>query len=71
MSLILTPEDPDFYYILHSKLPPGSVAQCYAPDTDSGILKPLTDSEEVDYALGGEMDISQQYLIEDECHSLI
>lgn len=57
MSLIITPDDPDFYLILHGKLPPGSIAQCYAPDADSGILKPLTKTEELDYYYGGEMHI--------------
>ncbi|CCQ58346.1 MAG: hypothetical protein MK111_08705 [Crocosphaera sp.] len=71
MSLILTPEDSDFYLILHSKLPPGSTAKCYAPDADTGILKPLNDTEEVDYVVGGEMELSEQYLIENECLSLI
>lgn len=71
MSLILTPDDPDFYFILHSKLPPGSTALAYAPDADSGILKPMNDSEETDYVMGGEMDIAEQYLIEDECLNLI
>lgn len=55
-SFILTPEDPDFYYILHSKLPPGATMQCYAPDADSGILKPLSGKEEQDYCYGGEID---------------
>ncbi len=70
MTLIITPENPDFYVFLHSKLPPGSVAQCYAPDADTGILKPMNETEETDYVLGGEMDVSEQYLIEEECLNL-
>lgn len=65
MSLILTPEHRDFYPILHSKLPPGSVAQSYAPDANSGVLKPLNEVEETDYVLGGEMEALPDYQIED------
>ncbi len=65
MSLILTPDHPDFYLILHSKLPPGSTALAYAPDSDTGILTPMTESQETDYAHGNREDYSEDYLIED------
>ncbi|MDJ0844983.1 hypothetical protein [Crocosphaera sp.] len=71
MSLIFTPDHPDFYFILHSKLPPGSTAMAYAPDTDTGIFKPMTDSEEADFIHGNREVFSEDYLIDDEWHSLI
>ncbi|MDJ0661572.1 MAG: hypothetical protein QNJ42_19105 [Crocosphaera sp.] len=71
MSLILTPDHPDFYVILHSKFPPGSTAMAYAPDANTGILKPMNDSEEADFVHGNRELYSEDYLIDDECHNLI
>ena len=65
MSELMLPDHPDFYLILHSKLPPGSTALAYAPDVNTGILTPMTDSQEADYAHGNREEYSEDYLIED------
>lgn len=64
MSLIITPDHPDFYIFLHSKLPPGSIAQCYAPDADTGILKPMSEAEEIEYEDGNREDFSDDYVVD-------
>lgn len=62
MNLIMTPDDPDFYNYLHSRLPPGSTALAYAPDPETGILRPLRLSEEKEYYYEGRLDHEPSYV---------
>lgn len=62
---IITPDHPQFYEILHSSLPPGSTAQCYAPDAETGILKPLDAKQEQEFCYGGEMDLVEDRYVDE------
>ena len=61
--MIITPEHPDFYPILHSAPPPGwrssvdsDFKGCFAVRADSLALEPLTLAQEQEYLNGGEYD---------------
>lgn len=63
MSLIITPEDPEFYDILHSAPPPGwrqsvdsSFGGAFGVRENSLLLQPLSPTELDDYLYGGEYD---------------
>lgn len=63
MSLIITPDHPEFYPTLHSTLPPGWRSQvdsdyggCMAARSGSLLLTPLTEAEATEYIYGGEFD---------------
>ncbi len=61
--MILTPDHPDFYQILHSSPPPGWQEKvdsdwggCFAVRQGSLLLEPLSPTAEKDYLWGGEYD---------------
>jgi hypothetical protein len=61
--LILTPEHPDFYPILHSCPPPGWRSKinsdfkgCFAVRAGSNLLEPLLPEQEREYLETGEYD---------------
>lgn len=61
--MIITPDHPDFYQILHSAPPPGwrdsvdsGFGGCLAVRANSLLLMPLSPEEETEYLLGGEYD---------------
>lgn len=61
--MILTPNDPEFYKILHSTPPPGwrngikgDFRGCFAVRADSLLLQPLSEAEAREYIYGGEFD---------------
>ena len=61
--MLLLPNDPGFYEILHSTPPPGwrsavnsDFKGCLAVREGSLLLTPLTPEEEIDYLYGGEYD---------------
>lgn len=63
-NIIYTPDDPDFYDVLHGTLPPNwqqhgwtDAETCLGVDAETGILKPLNRNEFLDYAFGGEYDV--------------
>lgn len=63
MSLIMTPDHPDFYSILQSRLPPdvnsrraANFHTYYAAREDSGILEPMDRDQVEEYLYGGEYD---------------
>jgi hypothetical protein len=68
-SLIMTPEDPRFYPILHGNLPTGwqqeadgGFSGTFGVDADTGLLRPLNEDDLNEYVWGGEMDfVNEQY----------
>ncbi len=63
MSGLIYPDHPDFYPILHSRLPPGwrenlktDFSGVFAVRSDSLLLQPLSKSEAEEYVCGGEYD---------------
>ena len=63
MSLIITPEHPDFYPILHSAPPPGwreqinsNFSGCFAVRSNSLLSQPMTQDEINEYLEDGEYD---------------
>mgnify|MGYP003608320001 CR=1 FL=1 len=61
--MLILPDHPDFYSILHSSPPPGwrdtvtsEFGGCLAVRADSLLLAPLTPEEEAEYLFGGEYD---------------
>ena len=61
--LIMTPDSPFFYEILHGSLPPGWKSQAdsefsrmFVVDSSTGILRPTTYDQLEEYVEGGEYD---------------
>ena len=72
--LIMTPESPFFYKILHGSLPPGwksevdsEFSRIFVVDHATGILRPTTGAELDEYVCGGEYDDFNE---DDGCLSL-
>jgi hypothetical protein len=68
--MIITPEHPDFYSILHGTIPPGFSTNTLVVSADTGLLRPVTDEELTDYVYGGEYD-EVDPLTEEEWHNQI
>ena len=71
--LIMTPDDPRFYPILHGNLPTGwqqqvdgSFSGVFGVDATTGLLKPLTEDQFDEYVGGGEMDYVESQYDEEE-----
>lgn len=59
-NLIMTPDDPEFDYYLHSAPPPGSnwveEQKTFVVDAITGLLRQVNRSQLDDYLYGGEYD---------------
>lgn len=54
--MIMLPDHPDFWGILHGSIPPGEQAEYYCVSANSGLYFLATEEQATEYVLGGEYD---------------
>jgi hypothetical protein len=65
LRFIMLPDDPDFYDILHSSLPPTQLTNhVYVARQETGILEAVGEKELGEYFSSGEFDQVQDQLIQ-------
>lgn len=73
MSLIITPDDPTFWYTLHTAPPPKSLQSspfCVV-DHETLTLRWVTEEQLTEYTLGGEQDYVEDQWDDDEVDDLV